>query len=129
MIQSFEDLFIFQSARELCIKIYKITENESFASDYRFVQQIHAAAGSIMDNIAEGFERSGNKEFLNFLYIAKASCGEVRSQIIRAHDVGHITTDEFEDLYNDTKKLSASIMNFTKELKSKGYKGFKYNEL
>lgn len=78
-IQRFEDLPIFQQARQLCIDVYKLTDTEPWKYDKRFVQQIHASAGSVMDNIAEGFEREGNKEFINFLYIAKGSCGEVRS--------------------------------------------------
>ena len=82
-VRRFEDLAIFQSARQLCKEVYTITQEGEFQKDIRFVQQIHAAAGSIMDNIAEGYERDGNKEFINFLYIAKGSCGEVRSQIIR----------------------------------------------
>ena len=86
----FEDLTIFQMARNLCKDVYAITKQSEFKKDTRFVQQIHAAAGSIMDNIAEGFERDGNKEFVNFLYIAKGSCGEVRSQLIRATDVGFL---------------------------------------
>ena len=76
----FEDLDIFQMARELCKEVYAITKDGEFHKDPRFVQQIHASAGSVMDNIAEGYERDGNKEFINFLYIAKGSCGEVRSQ-------------------------------------------------
>ena len=72
----FEDLEIFQSARKLCKEVYEITKGDEFHKDIRFVQQIHASAGSVMDNIAEGFERDGNKEYVNFLYIAKGSCGE-----------------------------------------------------
>ena len=75
-VQKFEDLTIFQMARNLCKEVYAITKHSEFKNDSRFVQQIHAAAGSIMDNIAEGYERDGNKEFVNFLYIAKGSCGE-----------------------------------------------------
>ena len=75
-VQKFEDLTIFQMARNLCKEVYVITKHSEFKNDSRFVQQIHAAAGSIMDNIAEGYERDGNKEFINFLYIAKGSCGE-----------------------------------------------------
>ena len=86
----FEDLTIFQMARDLCKEVYAVTKDCEFHKDTRFVQQIRAAAGSIMDNIAEGFERDGNKEFINFLYLAKGSCGEVRSQLIRANDVGFI---------------------------------------
>ena len=125
-VRDFEELSIFQKARELSKKIYPVTNREGFKSDYRFVQQIRAAAGSVMDNIAEGFERTGNKEFLNFLYIAKGSCGEVRSQLIRANDVGYLTPEEYEELYSDSRKLSASIMNFIKEIKTSDITGAKY---
>lgn len=125
-VRDFEELTIFQKARELSKKIYPVTNKDGFKSDYRFVQQIRAAAGSIMDNIAEGFERTGNKEFLNFLYIAKGSCGEVRSQLIRANDVGYLTSEEFDELYSECRKLSAGIMNFIKEIKASDITGAKY---
>ena len=125
-VKDFEELTIFQNARELSKKIYPVTNKDSFKSDFRFVQQIRAAAGSIMDNIAEGFERTGNKEFINFLYIAKGSCGEVRSQLIRANDVGYLTPEEYDELYSDCRKLSAAIMNFIKEIKSSEKVGAKY---
>ena len=125
-VRDFEELAIFQKARELSKMIYPVTNREGFKSDYRFVQQIRAAAGSIMDNIAEGVERTGNKEFLNFLYIAKGSCGEVRSQLIRANDIGYLTKEEYEELYAECRKLSASIMNFIKEIKSSEMVGSKY---
>ena len=125
-VKNFEELAIFQKARELSKKIYPITQRERFKYDTRFVQQIRAAAGSIMDNIAEGFERSGNKEFVNFLYIAKGSCGEVRSQLIRANDVGYLTIEEYNELYTESRKLSAGIMNFIKEIKASDKVGAKY---
>ena len=125
-VRDFEELAIFQKARELSRKIYPITQRGEFKNDFRFVQQIRAAAGSIMDNIAEGFERAGNKEFLNFLYIAKGSCGEVRSQLIRANDVGYLTKEEYDELYAECRKLSAGIMNFIKEIKTSEKVGSKY---
>ena len=125
-VKDFEELAIFQKARELSKKIYLITQRGDFKRDTRFVQQIRAAAGSIMDNIAEGFERAGNKEFLNFLYIAKGSCGEVRSQLIRANDVGFLTKEEYDELYTECRKLSAGIMNFIKEIKASDITGAKY---
>ena len=127
-VRDFEELTIFQKARELSKKIYPVTNRDGFKSDFRFVQQIRAAAGSIMDNIAEGFERTGNKEFLNFLYIAKGSCGEVRSQLIRANDVGYLTSEEFDELYSECRKLSAGIMNFIKEIKASDLTGAKFKE-
>jgi four helix bundle protein len=125
----FEDLEIFQSARKLCKEVYEITKGDEFHKDIRFVQQIHASAGSVMDNIAEGYEREGNKEFINFLYIAKGSCGEVRSQIIRASDVGFIDNDTSTRLYNDCIGLSKAISAFVKSLKTSGYRGSKHLEL
>ena len=126
-VQKFEDLEIFQSARNLCKEVYAITKDGEFHKDTRFVQQIHASAGSVMDNIAEGFEREGNKEFINFLYISKGSCGEVRSQIIRASDVGFIDNDTATRLYNDCIGLSKAISAFIKSLKSSSYVGSKFN--
>ena len=116
---------IFHQARDLCKDVYAITKDGEFHKDSRFVQQIHAAAGSIMDNIAEGYERDGNKEFINFLYIAKGSCGEVRSQIIRASDVGFIDKDTAKKLYNDTLNLSKSISKFITSLKESSITGLK----
>ena len=126
--QKFEDLTIFQKARELCKEVYAVTKEGEFRKDTRFVQQIHASAGSVMDNIAEGFERAGNKEFINFLYIAKGSCGEVRSQIIRASDVGFIDNDTATKLYNDCFNLSKSIAKFIKSLRTSGLSGLKFQD-
>ena len=128
VVRDFEELAIFQKARELSKKIYPITQRGEFKYDTRFVQQIRASAGSIMDNIAEGFERTGNKEFLNFLYIAKGSCGEVRSQLIRANDLGYMTKEEYDELYTECRKLSAGIMNFIKEIRTSEYAGAKFKE-
>ena len=121
----FEDLTIFQMARNLCKDVYAITKQSEFKKDTRFVQQIHAAAGSIMDNIAEGFERDGNKEFVNFLYIVKGSCGEVRSQLIRATDVGFIDKETATRLYNDCLDLSKTISKFITSLKRSSITGLK----
>jgi len=125
-IRRFEDLEVFQKARELCKNVYSITNKEPFKSDYRFVQQIRAAAGSVMDNIAEGYERNGNKEFVNFLYIAKGSCGEVRSQLLRVHDVGFIDKDTFEKLYINAQEIGRMIYHLAQMIKQNGSPGVKY---
>ncbi len=128
-VNKFEDLFIFQKARELCKEIYVITKEGDFKFDTRFVQQIRAAAGSIMDNIAEGYERDGNKELVNFLYIAKGSCGEVRSQIIRASDVGFINNETANKIYNECVDLSKAISSLIKKIKNSDIQGIKYMKL
>ena len=124
-VEKFDDLRIFQMARELCKEVYKITDVQPWKYDSRFVQQIHASSGSVMDNIAEGFERDGNKEFINFLYIAKGSCGEVRSQLIRAHDVGFLPDEKFQELHALCMKLCVGIANFIRSLKQSDITGQK----
>ena len=126
MVENFEDLAIYQKSCELAKQVYDITRKGEFKSDYRFVQQIKAAAGSVSDNIAEGFERQGNKEFINFLYIAKGSCGEVRSQVTRAHNVGFIDDNTFSQMFFDCKKLSAGILNMINSLKRSTVTGTRY---
>lgn len=124
-IEKFEDLEIWKLARELCIIVRSLTSKGPFVKDFKFASQINSAAGSIMDNIAEGFERDGNREFINFLYIAKGSNGEVRSPSYRALDAEFISVDSFEDLLNRTEILKRKINNLILTLKSSGSKGYK----
>ena len=119
----FEDLPIWQDARALAKDVYRLTSINEFSKDYRFCGQIRAAAGSIMDNIAEGFERENNKEFIQFLYIAKGSCGEVRSQLHRAKDVNFITDDDYAKTHKDLLELNAAIANFIHYLKGSDITG------
>ena len=114
----FEELPIWQEARALAKEVYRLTSSNKFSKDYRFCGQIRAAAGSVMDNIAEGFERENNKEFVQFLYIAKGSCGEVRSQLHRAKDVEFISDDHYILYIEKTTNLSAAIANFINYLKN-----------
>ena len=128
MVSRFEDLDIWKFSRELCKDIYNITHFEPFNKDFRFRDQIRAAAGSIMDNIAEGYERNGNKELMQFLYIAKGSCGEVRSQLYRALDNNYINEAEFNLLYEKGLNLSKSIFGFISYLKKSEMDGIKYKK-
>lgn len=125
---SFEDLRIWQNARELSKEIYRISRFTEFSKDYRFVGQITSAMGSVMDNIAEGFERDGNKEFFQFLSIAKGSCGEVRSQLYRAYDAGYIDEELFNTLLGKIRALSSSIFHFMNTLKASEITGKKHKE-
>jgi len=126
-ISRFEDLEIWQDARELCKRVFEITSKEPFCNDYRFRDQIRAASGSIMDNVSEGFERGGNKEFINFLSIAKGSCGETRSQSYRAYDFGYIDQETLNELIERTIALSRKIAGFIRYLKKSTYKGSKFH--
>ncbi|MEO8403811.1 MAG: four helix bundle protein [Chitinophagaceae bacterium] len=125
-VSGFEDLQIWQLARKQANELFQLYTCGPFATDYSLRNQINAASGSVMDNIAEGFERSGNKEFLNFLVIAKGSNGEVRSQLLRALDRKYISTDIFQKLLSQNIALSSKIANFMKYLKSSVRKGFRY---
>ena len=125
-VKNFEELNTWLQSREFCNDIFRITNYDQFSKDFRLKDQIKASSGSIMDNIAEGFERSGNKEFIQFLYIAKGSCGETRSQLYRALDFNYITEEEFEILKEKSIKISQSIGNFINYLKQSEMKGSKY---
>lgn len=94
-IKSFEDILAWQKARILANRIYGLSCTGSFESDFKLRNQINGSSGSIMDNIAEGFERDGKREFIQFLSIAKGSAGEVRSQLYRALDRKHINEPTF----------------------------------
>ena len=126
MVSDCEELSIYQQSRALAKQVYEITRQGEFKYDTRFVQQMRASSGSISDNIAEGFERQGNREFLQFLYIAKGSCGEFRSQINRAYDALFISKETYEQMYADCRKLGAGILNFIKSVKSFESKGSKF---
>lgn len=122
----FEDLEVWKSARELTNRIYKITAEGGFAKDYGLRDQIRRAAVSIMSNIAEGYERGGNQEFIQFLSIAKGSSGEVRSQLYVVLDQSYIEKNECERLLDAFKKLSIMLNNFMEHLKGSRYRGAKY---
>jgi four helix bundle protein len=126
-VTRFEDMEIWQLARELCKFIFKVTSQEPFCKDYRFRDQIRAASGSTMDNIAEGFDRGGNKEFAQFLSVAKGSCAEVRSQSYRASDQTYINEVEHRELLTQTDLISRKISNLAHHLKTTTYKGPKYD--
>ncbi len=126
-IKRFEDLEIWQLARINCKQINGLIKNsKDFQKDFTLTDQIKRSSGSVMDNIAEGFERGGNKEFIQFLSIAKGSAGESRSQVYRAFDNEYITETELKDIRNRLIQLSTKISNMIMYLNQSEYKGPKY---
>ena len=127
-IKRFEDLKSWQEARKFCQSIYQeILDNDSI-KDYSLKNQINSASGSVMDNIAEGFGRDGNKEFRQFLTIAKGSCAETRSQLYRAHDRTYINNEVFDELTRQSISIEKMISGLIKYINSSDYKGSKFKE-
>ena len=112
-IDRFEDIVAWQKAKILTLGIYTSFKD---CKDYGFKDQIQRASVSIMNNIAEGFERLGDKEFKRFLFIAKASCGEVRSMLYLSHDLGYLSREETRKYYDLSVEVSKLISGFIKKL-------------
>ena len=110
------------------MEIYEITSKEPFAKDNRFRDKIRDAGGSVMDNIAEGFDRGGKLEFINFLSYSKGSTGEVKSQLYRAMDVTYISKEKFDELYLQYDILGGQIAGFISYLNKALIKGQKFKD-
>lgn len=108
-IECFEDLIAWQKARDLTRAIYQVTQQGAFAKDLGLARQIQRAAVSTMSNVAEGFERSGRREFHQFLSTAKGSCGEVRSQLYVAFDIGYLVKDDFQRLLAQAEEVGRVV--------------------
>lgn len=120
--RTFEEIQCWQKARELTAKIYNVSKRESFSRDFGLKDQIRRASVSIMSNIAEGFDRQGTREFIQFLAIAKGSAAEVRCQLYVAMDQGYIDTNEFGELGTlaaETGSMAAGLITY---LRTSGYK-------
>ena len=125
-ITSFEDLEIWQLARALSKKIYQLTFTEPIKSDYRLKDQMRGSAGSIMDNIAEGFERGSQLEFVNSLSYSKGEAGELRSQLYRCLDNHYIDDKLFNELLSQADLLTRKIAAFITYLNSSKFRGQKF---
>ncbi len=125
-ISRFEDLDIWKKAREFSKVVFGLTLKNGFEKDFSLKNQINASSGSVADNIAEGFEREGNKEFVNFLSIAKGSAGETRSQLYRALNRGYISEEKLQEMIILNLEISKSISGFMKYLKESEYRGNKF---
>ena len=127
-VQKFEELKIWQVAREVAKRVYALTRCGEFAKDFGLKDQIQRAAVSIGSNIAEGFERDSNSELMKFLCYAKGSAGEVRSQLQTAQDVGYVTEEDFAELYELLTSESRMISRFQSSLRQSQVKGRYYKD-
>lgn len=125
-IQRFEDIEAWQMARELTRAVYRLTNEGRFAQDYALRDQIRRATISITANIAEGYERNGNQEFIQFLYIAKASTGEVRSHLYLDLDQGYLEQATFDTLCGQAVMIGRKLQRLIESLHNSPYKGVKY---
>ena len=115
-IQRFEDLEIWKLSRILSNRIYPLTFIQPICDDFRLKDQLRGSCGSIMDNIAEGFERGTKLEFIQFLGYSKGSCGEFRSQLYRSFDRNYLTDEEFTELYQLAIRISGLLQKFIEYL-------------
>ena len=116
-IQEFEDLEVWKLARKLTVQVYALSRNGAFAKDYGFCNQIRRAVVSIVSNIAEGFERRSNSQFIQFLDIANGSAGEVRAQLYVALDLGYITQEQVQAAFNDITSIGKMLTSLTRRLR------------
>ncbi len=122
-IKKFEDVEAWQISRQLCNDIGTLIDNGLFKHNYRLIGQIEGSSGSIMDNIAEGFERGTRAEFIQFLGYSKGSCGELRSQLYRALDRKYISQQQFDDFYSFAVRISSMLQKFISYLQKTTIQG------
>lgn len=124
-IKQFEDIEAWKMARELCSKLGTLIDTGVFKNSFKLISQIEASSGSVMDNIAEGFERGTRAEFIQFLGYAKGSCGELRSQLYRSLDRNFITPSDFEMLLTISSQTSGKIQNLINYLNKTDVEGIR----
>ena len=112
-IERFEDIIAWQKAKEFTVQIYRLFQN---SKDFGFKDQVQRASVSVMNNIAEGFERKGNKEFSHFLYNAKGSCGEVRSMLILGKELNKLSGENADNLISQSEEISKILSGLIKSL-------------
>ena len=122
----FEDLKVWQKARVLCQQIFDLTTSGKFARDFALIDQINRSSGSIMDNIAEGYGRLGNREFINFLTYSNASALECKSQVYRAFDKNYISTEKQEELFGMLDEIIKMIHGLISYLGKTNKRGVKF---
>lgn len=125
-IQRFEDMEIWKKSRELCQRVYPLTFKEPIKSEFRIKDQMRGSIGSIMDNIAEGFERASRLEFIHSLSIAKGETGELKSQLYKGLDNRYLTSELFTEIYSLADQLTKMLNSFIRYLNNTNTKGQKF---
>lgn len=126
-IKGFEDIPVWKDSRTMCKLFFETWRvNPDFSRDYELLRQMKKSSGSVMDNIAEGYGRGGNKEFVYFMGISKGSCAEFKSQLYRALDHEYIDQAKFDVLYRNADAISAQLTKFMDYLNKSGIKGSRY---
>jgi len=125
-IQKFEDILAWQKAREPTREVYAHSKTGAFAKDFGLRDQIQRASVSVMGNVAEGYDRGGDKEFIQFLSVSKGSCGEVKSHLYVALDQQYINPTQFNQLYNSTDEVGRLLAGFMAYLKQSDLRGRKF---
>lgn len=128
-IEKIEDIIVWQKAKSLTINIYKASNHGSFAKDFGLRDQIRRAAVSIPSNIAEGFGRGGNREFLQFLSISKGSLFELKTQLIIANEIGYLDDEIFSKISNEIDEVGKMLTSFMNYLSNSDIKGIKYKTI
>src|SRR5260221_11331087 len=128
IVKKFEELEVWQKARELENKIFPLTGVGKLSKDFKLKDQINDAAGSVMDNIAEGFGRGSRLEFVQFLTVARGSASEVQSQLYRCLDRKYFSTEQFQELYNLAEEICKMITGFIGYLNKSEHKGQKFKD-
>ena len=126
--KKFEDIESWKRSRDLDKKLFSLIKNSALLKDYSLKDQMLRSSGSIMDNIAEGFERGGKAEFIHFLSISKGSCGELRSQLYRAFDRNYFSENDFNNLKTEAIEISSIIQGLMTYLINSDIKGSKYKK-
>lgn len=125
-IRRFEEIRAWQEARELSCLVYRLTRQVNFSKDFGLKDQLQRAAVSVASNIAEGFARNGNKEFVKFLWIAKGSAAEVQSQLYVAKDIGYVSDSDFNEIYSKAEGCIVLIYRFIQSLRTASITGERY---
>ncbi|MCJ7499638.1 four helix bundle protein [bacterium] len=126
--KSYERTEVWNDARKLTKNVFHVTKSKLMKGEYFLQDQLKKSALSILSNIAEGFERDGNKELLQFLSLAKGSAGELRSQLLAGYDMGLVTKEDFQQLHDKVMSISRQLSGFMKYLKGSTMRGRKYKD-